>query len=293
MASKRSSTLELGEGGILRRLFISVDIEGCAAVSSQDALKPERWEWTAARRWMTGEVVAAAEAAFASGYEEVVVADSHGNAHSIEPDSLPDNVRLVRSWPRPLLQMQGVELEGVEACAFIGYHAASAAPNSILAHTYNGGAYREVRLNGEVCSEGYLNALLAGEFGVPVVFVSGDEQTVLDARRYAPDAVGFIAKQSIGWRSQASLPPSQVRRMLKDSLAAALSRPLPGPFVLTGRPLQLEIDTVNQVSAELLSYLPGVERTGAWTVAARFDRVEPLMRFVAFAMLYTPYGVAL
>jgi len=64
-------------------------------------------------------------------------------------------------------------------------------------------------LNAEACSEAYLNAALAGEFAVPVVFVSGDRHTVEDARRYAPEAVGFVAKQSIGWRSQASLPPPQ------------------------------------------------------------------------------------
>lgn len=276
----------------MRKLFISADIEGCAAVASQDALKPERWEWPAARRWMTGEVIAAAEAALAAGYDEVIVADGHGNAHSIDPDSLPDNVRLIRSWPRPLLQMQGVELEGVDACAFIGYHSASSEPNSILAHTYNGAAYRSVRINGQISSEGYLNALVAGELGVPVIFVSGDEQTVQDARRYAPEAVGFVTKQSIGWRSQASLPPSQVRRMLKSSFEAALRRSLPKPFVLPG-PFHLELEMMNQVSAELLALLPGVERKGPWTVTRRFDCVRPMMHFVAFAMLYTPTGVAL
>ncbi len=49
---------------------------------------------------MTEEVTAAAEAAFAAGYDEVVVADGHHHAHNIDPDSLPSNVWLVRSWRR-------------------------------------------------------------------------------------------------------------------------------------------------------------------------------------------------
>jgi D-amino peptidase len=120
----------------MRKLFISADMEGCAAVSAPQALSPDRWswEWTAARRWMTGDVTAAIEAAFAAQYDEVIVADGHGNAHNIDPDEMPENVRLVRSWPRPLLQMQGIEDPQIEACAFIGYHAGPSSQNSILAH---------------------------------------------------------------------------------------------------------------------------------------------------------------
>jgi D-amino peptidase len=225
----------------------------------------------------------------ACGYDEVVVADGHGDAHNIDPDRLPENVWLVRSWPRPLLQMQGAESEHVEACAFIGYHAGNTSQDSILAHVYHGGAYRMIRLNDEPCSEGYLNAALAGALGRPVVFVSGDEHTIEDARRYAPEGVRFLAKHSIGLRSQMSLPPAQVRRQLKEAVACALGRPLPRPFVLQG-PFRLEIEMISRVSAEMLAYLPGVQRLGPWTIAATFERIEAVMRFISFGMLYSPTG---
>jgi D-amino peptidase len=273
----------------MRKLFISADLEGCAAVSSEHAVSPDRWEWTAARRWMTEEVIAAAEGALASGYDEVIVADGHGNAHNIDPDRLPDNIRLVRSWPRPLLQMQGMQDPQVDACAFIGYHAGNTSQDSILAHVYHGAAFRSIELNGEPCSEGYLNAALAGEYGRPVIFVSGDEHTVEDARRYAPEAERFIAKQSIGLRSQMSLPPAQVRRLLKETMIRSLERPLPPPFVLRG-PFRLEIEMIGRLSAEVLAYLPGIERLGPWRIATTFDRLDAVMRFIAFAMLYSPTG---
>lgn len=274
----------------MRKLFISADMEGCAAVSSRYALASDQWEWSAARRWMTQEVLAVAESAFAAGYDETIVADGHGNAHNIDPDLLTDNIRLVRSWPRPLLQMQGVEGPEVQACAFVGYHAGAESRHGLIAHTYHGSAYRALRLNGESCSEGYLNAALAGEFGRPVVFVSGDEQTVADARRYAPEAVGLVTKHAIGMRSQISLPPRQVRHLLKDAMTSALERPLPQPFVLQG-PFHLELEMTTRLAAEMLAYLPGVERTDACSVATTFDRIEKVMHFVCFAMLYSPTGV--
>jgi D-amino peptidase len=275
----------------MRKFFISADIEGCAAVTSRNALLPERWhwEWTAARRWMTQEVVVVAEAALANGYDEVIVCDSHGNAHNIEPDLLPDDVWLVRGWPRPLLHMQGVEDPAVEACAFIGYHASTTTPDSILAHTFSGAAFREVRLNGEICSEGYLNAALAGEFGCPVVLVTGDRQTVDDAKRYAPHAAGYVAKHAIGERCQMSLPPAQVQKELKACALDAVAKAPAAPFILQP-PFELHLEMTTQSAAEMLSYLPHVARIGARGVAAHFPALAAAVRFVAFSMLYTPAG---
>lgn len=275
----------------MRKFFITADMEGCAGVASRGALLPERWawEWTAARRWITQEVVAVAKAALDGGYDMVVVSDSHGNAHNIDPDLLPDRVGLVRSWPRPMLQMQGIEDEDVIACAFIGYHAAASQLDSILAHTYSGAAIRSLRLNGEVCSEGYLNAALAGAFGKPVILISGDQHVVEDAARYAPDALTFVSKQSIGWSAQQSLPPSEVCRALGERAIAAFQQPLPSPFVVNG-PFDLDLEMTSQTAAELLAFLPGMERTGAWSIRSRFESLESVMRFVSFAILYTPTG---
>jgi D-amino peptidase len=238
---------------------------------------------------MTAEVAAAARAVLAAGYDEVIVADGHGNAQNIDPEGLPDNVWLVRSWPRPLLQMQGIETPNIEAGGFVGYHAGSSAQGSVLAHVYSGAAFRSVRVNGEACSEGYLNAALAGEFGVPIIFVSGDQHTVADARRYAPEACGFVAKHSVGWRSESALPPAQVARSLEKEIKKSCQRRSSRPFTIKG-PVCLELEMTTQVAAEMLAYLPGVERSGPFGVTSTFKHVQDVIRFIAFAMLYSPSG---
>jgi D-amino peptidase len=278
----------------MKKLFISADMEGCAGVASQQALLPERWswEWTAARRWMTQEVVSVAKAAFAANYDEVIVADSHGNAHNLEPDLLPENVWLVRGWPRALIHMEGIQDPDVKACAFIGYHAAAGAQDSTLSHTYHGAAFREIRVNGEVCSEGYLNAAVAGEFGIPVVLVSGDQHTVDDAKRYAPEAVLFAAKHAVGWRCQKALGPRHVGLQLEAAASQAFNRHTMKPFLIPA-PYVLEIDMMTQVCAEMLSYLPNVERVNAFTISTKLVSLQAILQFVAFSMLYSPTGVAL
>lgn len=273
----------------MRRLLISIDMEGVAGVASTTSLVPSGWEYPSYRRWMTEELNVVAEAALEAGYDEVIASDGHGNAQNIDPDLLIDNIQLVRSWPRPLLQMEMVDDASVEACAFIGYHAAAGTADGLLAHSFSGAALRSIRLNGEPASEGYFNAALAGSFGKPVLLVSGDQFALADAQRYAPDALHIATKTAFGFKSQMSLPPAQVRRTLRAGAAETFARSRPVPFRIDP-PFVLDLEMTSQVAPELLGYLPWVERLDGWTVRASFETMADAARFLSFVILYQPNG---
>jgi D-amino peptidase len=273
----------------MRRLLLSVDMEGVAAIASRAALTPAGWEWQAARRWMTNELNAVAAAAFEAGYDEVLASDSHSNAQNIDPDLLVDNIRLIRAWPRPLLQMQMIDDPSVDACGFIGYHAAAGTTDAVFNHSFSTAAFRGLRLNGEIASEGYFNAALAGSFGKPIVFVSGDQHTVADSERYAPQAGTCVTKHAFGWNAQMSLPPRQVCNDLTLAATQAFARPRPDPFVLEG-PFEVEMEMTSHGAAEMLGYLPWIERVDTWRLRATFASMQEAMRFISFAILYSPSG---
>src|SRR3954468_17538610 len=84
-----------------RKVFISVDMEGITGVVQPAQLGPEGFEYERAREWMKAEANAAITAIRAAGPAEVVVCDSHGNGQSVLIDKLPDDVRIVRGFPRP------------------------------------------------------------------------------------------------------------------------------------------------------------------------------------------------
>lgn len=273
----------------MRKILLSVDIEGVAGVTSKANVRPSGWEYPSNRRWMTAELNAVAEAAFEAGYDEVIASDGHGCSQNLDPDLIHENIRLVRNWPRPFLQMQGIEDPDVEACAFVGYHAPAGTTDSLLAHTFSSAAFRSVKLNGEIASEGYFNAALAGEFDKPVLFVSGDRQTVDDAKRYAQAAVRFVAKESFGARSQMSLAPRQVCRALKENAAQAFRADTVKPFKLDP-PFVVEIEMTTPMAVEMLCYLPWIERLNAWALRATFQSMADAMRFISFAILYSPSG---
>ena len=83
-------------------------------------LGPSGFEYQRFREFMTEEVLAAIRGARAAGATEFLVADSHGNGQNLLIDKLPKDVQLVRSWPRPLGMMGGID-ESFDAAVFIGY----------------------------------------------------------------------------------------------------------------------------------------------------------------------------
>jgi D-amino peptidase len=160
----------------------------------------------------------------------------------------------------------------------------------VLAHSYAGMVFRDIRLNGVSVSEGYLNAALAGEFGRPVLLVSGDSETAADAQRYAPEAVACIVKEAFGFRAAAAVTPAESAQMIAAAARDALARPRPRPFLPAG-PYVLEVDVVMRVTAEMLGWLPGLELTAPYTVRGQFGSIADVMRFLSFATFYSPSGI--
>src|SRR5690349_4270413 len=206
-----------------RKIFISVDMEGISGVVQPAQLGPDGFEYQRAREWMTGEVNAAIAGIREAGAAEILVCDSHGNGQSVLIDKLPDDVRIVRGFPRPLEMMQGID-DTFSAAVFIGYHASEWTANAVRGHTISSARLLGIRLNGDEVSEGIYNAALAGQFGVPVAFVSGDRLAVAQLQKVAPSAEGVVVKEPFGYHSAATVTPARGQALIKDGLARAMSK---------------------------------------------------------------------
>src|SRR3954470_11799689 len=206
-----------------RKIFISVDMEGIAGVVQPAQLGPDGFEYQRAREWMTGEVNAAIAGIRDSGAAEIVVCDSHGNGQSVLIDKLPDDVRIVRGFPRPLEMMQGID-DTFAAAVFIGYHGSEWTAGAVRGHTISSARLLGVKLNGAEVSEGIYNAALAGEFGVPVAFVSGDRLAVAQLQQAVPSAEGAIVKEPYGYHSALSVTPARGQAMIREGAKRAMGK---------------------------------------------------------------------
>jgi len=267
------------------RIYISADMEGVVGVVTGEQLGPEGFEYERFREFMTAEVNATIEAARAVGATEFLVSDSHGNGQNLLIERLPDDVMVIRSWPRSLSMMAGID-DTFDAVIFLGYHASTANMRGVRAHTMSSANITSLKLNGIEMTEGGINAAIAGHFGVPVVMVSGDDIAVAENQGLIGDIEGAIVKHATGFHSAQTLTPNAAYAVIRDHTTSALNRIGEfEPYVLK-TPIELELSLKHYQPVELLDYLPNVTKTDSHTI--RFvgkDMIE-ISDFLAFVTEY-------
>jgi D-amino peptidase len=202
------------------KVFISVDMEGLAGVVSGSDVSSTGPDYAHFRKIMAGEANAAVEGAADAGATEFVVRDSHGAKQNLLPADLDPRAQLLRGQNSgPKNMMEGID-ESFGAAIFIGYHARAGTPNAILAHTSNGNVI-DFSINGVSMPEAGYNALVAGLYNVPVVFVAGDQAFVDQARTLLGPVAAFATKRAIDG-AVLSLSPERARTEIRLRVASAL-----------------------------------------------------------------------
>lgn len=269
------------------KVYISVDMEGIAGVVTSDQLGPSGFEYDRAREFMTGEALAAIAGAKDAGATEIVVSDSHGNGESLLIDRFPDDVRIVRSWPRPLMMMEGID-STFAAAVFIGYHASTNSPAGVRAHTISSANLASVSLNGVSMPEAGINAAIAGRFGVPVVFISGDDVAVDETRKLLGDVEGAVVKRAISFHSASTMTPKAAQQLIRDHVKTAVARRATlKPYVVKA-PVTLDVVFKNYRPAEMLAFLPIVQRTASHAIRFTGRDMIEVSKFLEFIGTYEP-----
>ena len=271
------------------RVFISADIEGVAGVVHLPSTGPWRYEWAQGRSWMTNEVLAAIDGARAAGATDFIVSDGHGSAHNLLIDRFGEEVEIVRSWPRPLLQMDGIERD-CDACVFIGHHAMAGSASGVLSHTFTL-TFRAILLNGVEQSETSLNALLAAHYGVPTVFASGDDAYLRHVAEVLPGIATVETQRAIGFTAADCLTPARACALIEAGVRDGMTRRAAIPLMPQPSRFALEIEFADRSQPEMLAYLPWFRRTGAHGIAIEVADAPEMMRLLAFLSFYQSAGV--
>lgn len=263
------------------KIYISSDMEGVVGAVSGDQLGPGSFEYERFREFMTAEVNAAIDAARAAGATEFVISDSHGNGQNLLIDKLPDDVTVVRSWPRELAMMAGID-ETFDGVIFLGYHASTANMRGVRAHTMSSASITGLRLNGIEMTEGSMAAAAAGHYGVPVIMVSGDDVAVAENQVLIGDIEGAVVKWSKGFHSAETLTPEAGYEVIRTRTKSAIDRIDEfKPYVLD-TPIELELSLKHYRPVELLGYLPNVERVNSHTIRFVGEDIIEVSNFLTF-----------
>jgi D-amino peptidase len=235
---------------------------------------------------MTREALAAVNAAKEAGATEILVSDSHGNGENLLIDLFPPDVRIIRSWPRHLSMMAGID-ESFNAVIFIGYHASTNNPAGVRAHTFSSARLTRVALNGTVVTEGAWNAAIAGQFNVPVVMISGDDAAIAEVRSLVGNIEGAETKKNLGFHSASTLTPQASYVLIGEKVKAALARLHDFKPYKMQTPVTVDVSFKHYTQAEILAYLPDFERTDSHSIRFRAKNMLEASDIMEFITSYS------
>jgi D-amino peptidase len=267
------------------KIYISADMEGVVGTVTGEQLGPSGFEYERARRWMTEEVNAAIRGARAAGATEIVVSDSHGNGQNLLLDDLPEDITVIRSWPRPLAMMAGID-ETFDGAMFIGYHASTDNSEGVRAHTMSSARLTSVKLNGIPVPETGINAAVAGYFGVPVIMLSGDDAVAAEASELLGEVETAVVKTAYGFHAAETLMPGAAYRLIEETAARAVRRIDEFEPWDLGGPIELEVSLKHYRPVEVLGYLEIVERIDSHTIRYRGADMIAVSDFLVFLLNY-------
>jgi D-amino peptidase len=221
------------------KVLIGFDLEGISGVFAEAQTTAGTPAYATACEYLRADVQAAVEGCFAGGATEIVLSDGHDQGRNLAFDWLPPGVSLACGSPAPLSMLHGLD-ESVAAVLLVGYHARAGTLGAVLEHTYSYDIFG-VRVGDRELGEVGINAGLAGSFGVPVIFVSGDDKVAAEACELLPGVECAVVKHGSYRTAPRLLAPAEARAAIRDGVARALRERerWPRPLDLGGQSMRV------------------------------------------------------
>lgn len=264
------------------KIFISADIEGVNNILTWDETDLKCPEYSYFRKQMTDEVTSACEGAKAAGATEILIKDAHDSARNLILKELPEYVQLHRGWEgKPGSMMAGLD-SSFDAVIFIGYHSPSRSDGNPLSHTMNT-RINHVKINGEIASEFYINALYASYLGVPVAFISGDKNLTNQVEEKNPNIVTVATKEGTHG-AVISKHPSVTNKLIEEKVKLSLTKDLKDNLILLPKHFDIEIQYKKFNDAYSASFYPGCQLKGTDKVIFSSDDYFEVLRAFKFIL---------
>jgi D-amino peptidase len=259
------------------KIYIVCDLEGVAGVVDHH----QQCSWDLSREWFpryyeqarrlaTLELNALVEGALEGGAKEIVAWDGHGNF----PGGL--DIELLHPECKLVMGAGDAGPEGLDssfdALFQCGMHAMAGTARAVIAHSF-WGAIAGYWVNDMAIGEIWMNCYIAGEHGVPFVFISGDRAAAEESRALVPDIEVAVVKEGLSPQAGGitalpaiSLAPRKAQMIIRESAKRAMTKAgTIGPFRVEP-PFKLRAQFTEIKIAEKIASRSGVERIDSVTV---------------------------
>jgi D-amino peptidase len=243
-----------------RTVFVITDAEGATGICRQEQTEPTNPEL---QKLLAGDVNAAVRGFRSAGADDVIVWDGHDSSRTLSAATLDPRARLVMGSLGPTMMLD----RGLAAVAFVGQHARANREKAVMAHSYSSLGIQRILMNGREVGEIETRAALAGWFGVPVVFLSGDQAAADDLRAIVPEAETAVVKEGLGYYACVTLSAEEAQELIEKTAARAFAKVAQiRPYRVEG-PVTIEVEHTTRSTLFPEEPLPaGVERAGPRTL---------------------------
>src|SRR5436309_8575827 len=250
-------------------------MEGVAGIVKWQQVTGGDKLWEEGRVLYTEEINAAVRGAKAAGATEIVVMDNHGaggphSFNSLVHDLLDPACEYVvqEEWT----EYTGFLESGCDAALLVGLHAMAGTPDGVLSHTVSSQAWQRLKFNGTLVGETGINAALCGQWGCPVLLVTGDRAVCGEARALLGSGLTTVeVKVGLGRFSARQKAPQLARELIEAGAKQALKDLSAVRPYDPGRPCEIEIEFTTPDRLVEYRNRRGVEQTGALTLVSKAD----------------------
>jgi D-amino peptidase len=257
------------------RVHIISDMEGVSGIVKWEQVTGGEPLYEEGRRLYTEEINAAVRGSRAAGATEIVVMDCHGAGkgwtfNSLVPDLLDPSCEYVvqQEWTEYTEFLE----QGCDAALLVGMHSMAGTAEGVLNHTVSGQRWQNLWFNGTLVGETGINAALCGNWGCPVLLVTGDEATCAEGKALLGEGLTTVAvKRGLGRFSARQIPPLRARELIEAGAKKALGDLKAVEPYDPGRPCELEVEFTVTDEVDKLRRRHGVEVKGDRRVVSRAD----------------------
>lgn len=195
-----------------KRFLVMTDIEGVSGVTSFPQAEVSEF----GKEMLMHDLLAVLRGIEDAGCDAVVY-DMHTDGRNVDVSRISVPAVLGKPILPDLWRGVGDDFDGL---FMLGLHTMQHVKGACLAHSYLR-EYDSIHINGKLLGEIGVEAALAGERGIPLLFVSGDDLGCREAEELIPGVITCAVKKSLTEDSAICLPAEKTAEMLYEAALKA------------------------------------------------------------------------
>jgi len=271
LAEEAAPAAKPPEGKQAVKIYIHTDMEGIAGINTMEMIEKTGPRYRECCEYLMADINAAVDGAFAGGATHVTVLDSHGGGGNFILDLLD---KRAENDTRPNKKWWGILDDSYAGTFFIGAHAMAGTQNAFLDHTQNSLAWHNYSINRRRMGEMAQWAIVAGNWGVPFLMMSGDEAACAEARAFFNPVETAAVKRGIGRNRAELVEVKEARARIREAARRAIALVGKAKPLVPNKPMEIILEYNRADYCDGPAAKPGMERLDARTI--RWVTSDPL-----------------